>query len=68
MKFVQVPGGEYYLQRDKNFYGAGTFIFLPRWIDNKKHVYGVINLGKSQLRVPRELVGKRFRVKLELVE
>jgi len=67
MKFVQVPGGEYYLQKHRASEGNGSFIFLPRWRDNKNYVYAYIN-GSRILHIPRELVGKRLRVKLEIVE
>ena len=67
MRFEQLPNGDYYLQKGRSHNGDSSFIFLPKWSYNPNSQYGYISFS-NLVGVPKELVGKRVRIKIEFVE
>ena len=65
MRIVRFPGGEYYLEKGKNFRGS-PFIFNSRAVKKTKRYY--TSIGGGLIGLPDELVGKRLMFKVELVE
>jgi len=69
VRFVKVANGNYYLERNKV-----RGIISPRnwWFIKYAHPTGgkggVLNMNIKGVSVPSELVGKRVRIKLEVLE
>lgn len=62
MNFKRIPSGEYYYFRRE---GHTEFTVLA--LGNEKS-QGVLHLASASPKVPKELIGKKVRVKLELVK
>lgn len=57
MRIAQVPSGEYYLRKDRK---GNPFVFSAKAKGN-----GFALLLNRYVSIPKELVGKRFRLKVE---
>jgi len=68
VRFVKAPNGEYYLHRNRR---KGIKVSRNWWLIKYAQAYGsmgVLNLVCISPSVPKELVGKRVRIKLEVIK
>lgn len=64
MRITKLPGGEYYLQKNKDQSHVGTFQWSVR---ASKSNCGQITLT-STISTPKELIGKKIMFKVEVME
>ena len=60
-RIVQIPSGDYYIEKRK----GPAFVYIAKARGDTEG--GQINMTQC-LSVPKELVGKRFRLKVEVLE